>query len=94
MLNGQNNCTICIGTDSLASNWGLSILDELKSIQKSYPQISLAELITWSTLNGAAFLGIENSFGSIEKGKKPGLNLISNCDGMKLDEVSSVLKLI
>ena len=90
----KNKCTICIGTDSLASNWGLSILDELKSIQKSYPQISLPELITWSTLNGAAFLGIEKAIGSLEIGKKPGLNLISNCDGMKLDKVSIVLKLI
>ncbi len=90
----KNNCTICIGTDSLASNWGLSILDELKSIQKLYPQIHLSELITWSTLNGAAFLGIENEIGSIEVGKKPGLNLISNLDGLKLNDVSNVLKLV
>jgi len=73
----KNNCNIALGTDSYASNWSLSIWDEIKSIQKHFPQIELEEILEWSTLNGAKFLGIENSFGTIEKNKKPGLNLIS-----------------
>ncbi len=72
----QNNCTITLGTDSYASNWSLSIWDEIKAIQKHFPKIELQEILKWSTLNGAKFLGIENTLGSIEKNKKPGLNLI------------------
>ncbi len=83
----ENNCSITLGTDSYASNWSLSILDEIKSIQKNFPQIELDEILKWSTLNGARFLGMENIFGSIEKNKKPGLNLISR----DLKSVSKIL---
>jgi len=73
----QNNCNITLGTDSYASNWSLSIWDEIKALQKQFPIIELSTLLQWATLNGAKFLGIEKTFGSIEKNKKPGLNLIS-----------------
>lgn len=71
------NAKITIGTDSLASNHALSILDELITIQKAFPQISFETLLQWGTLNGAEFLGIDHEFGSFEKGKKPGINLIT-----------------
>ena len=74
----NEKCTI--GTDSLASNWSLSVLDELKTITKNSPQIPLETLIKWATFNGAEFLGITNQFGSIEKEKKPGINLIEQVD--------------
>ncbi len=85
-----------IGTDSLASNYSLSILDEMKTIQKNYPEIEFAELLQWATINGAEFLGIDNFFGSIEQGKKCGLNLIANLDTEKLsiNEKTSVQKII
>ncbi|HWY38164.1 MAG TPA: amidohydrolase family protein [Bacteroidia bacterium] len=73
----QNNCSITLGTDSYASNWSLGILDEIRSLKKHFPELSLEELLKWSTLNGAKFLGMEEKFGSIEKNKEPGLNLIS-----------------
>jgi aminodeoxyfutalosine deaminase len=73
----KNNCNITLGTDSYASNWNLNMLDEINTLQKQFPGIAFEEFLKWSTLNGAKFLGIENTFGSIEKNKKPGLNLIS-----------------
>ncbi|MDB5205539.1 MAG: amidohydrolase family protein [Flavisolibacter sp.] len=73
----KNNCTIVLGTDSLASNWGLNILDELRTIQKYFSQISLQEMLGWATINGAKALGMEKQLGSFEKGKKPGVVLIS-----------------
>lgn len=82
-------CTI--GTDSLASNHSLSILDELKVITHNNPKIPLQTLLTWATLNGAKFLGFDKELGSIEKGKKPGLNLICGTNpkyGMNPDTVS------
>ena len=68
---------ICLGTDSLASNHSLSILSEINTIRTAYPQIPLAELLQWATLNGAAFLGIEEQFGAFKIGSKPGINLIA-----------------
>lgn len=73
----NEKCTI--GTDSLASNWSLSILDELKTISQKNPNIPLETLIKWATINGAQFLGFDD-LGSIVKGKLPGLNLIENVD--------------
>ncbi len=71
---------ITIGTDSLASNSRLSILEEIKTIQKHFPEITTPKLIRWATYNGAEFLGITNQFGSFAKGTLPGVNLIKCSD--------------
>lgn len=68
----------CIGTDSYASNTELSILSELKAIINKFPEISFEKLIESACLNGAKALKIEDKFGSIELGKSPGINLITN----------------
>lgn len=85
---------ILLGTDSLASNDKLSILSELKTLGKHFPSIPLTTTIKWATLNGAKFLGIDHYFGSIERGKRPGLNLITDTQGVKLSSLSKVQKLI
>lgn len=87
---------MCIGTDSFASNKSLSILEEIKTIQKNFPAISLTELIKWSTFSGAEFLGLHRQYGSFEKGKKPGVNLISNVnmENFYLEQDSYVIPLI
>ena len=72
----KHNAKIIVGTDSLASNWSLNILDELKTIQKYNPSIPLAEMLTWATLNGALALQMDKHLGSFETGKKPGVVLI------------------
>ena len=78
LRNQQINITI--GTDSLASNWGLSILDELKKIRHHFSSVPISELLQWATINGAKALQMENMLGSFEKGKKPGVVLI---EGLK-----------
>lgn len=70
-LLADNNCDIVIGTDSLASNHQLSILEELKTISKHFPEIKLETLLQWATLNGAKALQMDKTLGSFEKGKKP-----------------------
>lgn len=82
----KNNCCITLGTDSYASNRSLSILDEIRAIQKHFPALQLEELLRWATINGAKFLGIEKMMGSLKAGKKPGINLLSR-------DLSSVTKL-
>lgn len=71
----QGNLKITLGTDSLASNHQLNILSEMKTLQE-HKQVDFEKLLQWATLNGAEFLEVDQQFGTIEKGKKPGLNLI------------------
>ncbi len=85
---------ITVGTDSLASNDKLCILSELKVIKEYFPDLSFSQTIRWATFNGAEFLGIDKRFGSIEKGKTPGLNLIENVKGTELTSTSTIKKLI
>ena len=73
---------IVIGTDSYASNWSLNILDELKTIQQYHPQIPLTEMLSWATINGAEALQMDKHLGSFEKGKQPGVVLITGVNAV------------
>ena len=83
-----------IGTDSLTSNWQLSVLEEMKTISRYQSYVPFETLLRWATLNGAQALGFEKDLGSLEVGKTPGLNLISVGEDQKLDQHSSVNRLI
>jgi cytosine/adenosine deaminase-related metal-dependent hydrolase len=89
----QKKAQITIGTDSLASNNGLSILAELKTIANSFPKIPTAILLQWATENGAKFLKMDDKFGTISAGKTPGINLIL-CKNGNLATASGVQKLL
>lgn len=56
-----------IGTDSLASNDTLSMLDELRCAAQFFPDIDKEKLIEMATINGAACLNL--NCGAIEKGR-------------------------
>lgn len=71
---------ICVGTDSLASNHQLSILDDLKLIQSKHPSVKTSELLKIATINGAKALELENEKGSFRKGKLPGVILLKNLE--------------
>jgi cytosine/adenosine deaminase-related metal-dependent hydrolase len=89
----KNGCRIVIGTDSLASNNSLDILDELKTISANFPAIQLAELLQWATLNGAKALQLQDQLGSFEKGKKPGVILIAGLENNNLTAQSTTKNL-
>lgn len=72
------DCSIVLGTDSLASNDQLSIWEEIKTIRKSFPVIELDEMLTWATSNAAKALQMDSLLGSFEKGKKPGVIGLAN----------------
>lgn len=84
----KSNCFLIVGTDSLASNSQLSILEELKTLQTHFPSISTAELLKWATSNGAAALRLEQQYGSFQKGKQPG---IVNISGGKYDQLGGTI---
>jgi cytosine/adenosine deaminase-related metal-dependent hydrolase len=68
----ESGAKMTIGTDSLSSNWQLSVWEEVKTIKKYNHFIPLEKLLKWATLNGANALGFKE-LGSFEKGKSPGL---------------------
>jgi cytosine/adenosine deaminase-related metal-dependent hydrolase len=72
----QEGVKITLGTDSLASNDELSIFSEMMTLQDSFA-VAVGELLKWATLNGAEYLGIDDRFGSLEIGKRPGINLLT-----------------
>lgn len=85
---------VCLGTDSLASNHQLSILDEMKVINNTYT-IDFETLLKWATINGAKALGFDSVIGSIEPGKTPGLNLLEGLtDELSFNNHVTVKKLI
>lgn len=92
----EERCEIVIGTDSLASNTKLSIIEELKTLQLNFPSLKVEDLISWATINGARALGEEDRFGVVKPGKKPGLLLLQNVDliNMKLLPDSYVTRLV
>ena len=65
-----------IGTDSLTSNWQLSILEEMKTIARYQSYVPFETLLQWATLNGAQALGFDDTLGSVGIGKTPGLVLL------------------
>lgn len=85
---------ITLGTDSLASNTGLSILSEMATIQQHFPQIGIEQLIKWATINGAEFLEIDKKYGTLMPGKTPGVNLITGLDNLKITPETQVRRLI
>ena len=92
----KNELKICLGTDSLSSNRKLSILDEMKTIQNFFPLIPLGEIVSWATRNGAEALEMDDWAGTIEPGKRPGINLITGIDLKQLQLLpnSKVKKLL
>ncbi|HUR31557.1 MAG TPA: amidohydrolase family protein, partial [Saprospiraceae bacterium] len=85
----EADARMTIGTDSLTSNWQLSVLEEIKTIAKYQSIIPFDMLLQWATWNGAKALGKDDLFGSLEKGKSPGLlNLKFDPDNQNLFESS------
>lgn len=82
---------VCIGTDSLASNDRLDVLDELRVLQAEVPGLRLEQLLFFATRNGAEALGIDWIAGGFRSGLRPGiLNLtdVSSADSLKHAKVS------
>jgi len=80
IIKNRKDLSICLGTDSLASNNSLCLWDEVKMLSLEFPELSLQELIEMSSINGAKALNIENNYGSFTKGKNPGVVLLEGID--------------
>jgi len=87
---------VTLGTDSLASNHQLSILSEMRVLQENLtgPGIVFDDLLLWATLNGAEFLGLADTLGSLAPGKKPGIVLLEGMDGEQINLQTTLKRLI
>ncbi len=90
----ENNARLTIGTDSLTSNWQLSIVEEMKTIARYQSYVPFETILRWATLNGAEALGFDADLGSLEVGKTPGLNLLNLEEDWKLKAETKVEKVI
>jgi len=90
----ETNAQVCIGTDSLTSNWQLNILEEMKTILKYQSYLDFETVLQWATINGASALGFSDVLGSIEVGKTPGLVLIENTENGNLTNGSKSKKIV
>jgi cytosine/adenosine deaminase-related metal-dependent hydrolase len=85
---------LCLGTDSLAGNYYLNPLYEMRMMQKHGRLNDLEFLLRMATQNGANALGISSVYGSFEKGKKPGLLLLEGLEGDLLTPKSRVKRVV
>ncbi len=89
----DTDAQVCIGTDSLTSNWQLNILEEMKTILKYQSYLDFERVLQWATINGARALGFDKEQGSIEVGKTPGLVCIQHMENGKLTDKSVSVRL-
>jgi len=90
--NGVTN--MVLGTDSLASNHQLSIVEEMKTLQKYFPTLALQTLLQWATINGAKALQMDDNLGSFEKRKRPGIIFIEGMEQNALTTNSAVRRIL
>jgi cytosine/adenosine deaminase-related metal-dependent hydrolase len=90
----DTNAKVTIGTDSLTSNWQLSVLEEMKTIARFQSYVPFTTILRWATINGAEALGFEDNLGSIEVGKRPGLLLLNLGEDEKLRADTVVKRVI
>ena len=59
---------VALGTDSLASNDSLSVLDEMRFLFGSRKDLKAVEIFRMATLNGATALGFGSALGRLRRG--------------------------
>lgn len=85
---------IVLGTDSLASNDQLNILEEIKTLQENFPGLELTTLLKWATVNGARALQMDKVLGSFEKEKQPGVILLESTDGLRVTKKTAARRIL
>lgn len=97
----ERGVNVALGTDSMVSNWSLSMLDELRYVRKNYPTIK-PEAVLKMAFSGARPLGLENEIGTLAEGRRADVVALGNLpDGNGLhihdvfqDEVENIFTMV
>ena len=98
---------VAVGTDSLTSTPDLNMFSELAAMRAMAPTVPASRLLDSATRQGAAALGFEADYGSIESGKRgrllavaPGIHFAEAADveeyllsGIQPDQISWIERL-
>lgn len=60
--------SVCLGTDSLASNSSLNLFDEMRALRRTHPHVPAAELVDMVTRRPAKAIGLGGKLGEIAPG--------------------------
>ena len=82
---------VALGTDSLASNNTLSILDEMRFLHSRFPEFPVETIIRMGTMHGAKALGLLDKIGTLEVGKEADLIAIA-LTGASQDPIENILQ--
>jgi len=61
---------VALGTDSLASNDSLGMLEEVKLVRRRFPDVSAEAIFDAGTISGAQGLRVTDDYGTLKPGKK------------------------
>src|SRR5262249_6157434 len=60
--------SVCLGTDSLASNSTLNLFDEMRTVRRTHPHVPVEELVDMVTRRPAKAIGLGGKLGEITPG--------------------------
>ncbi len=72
----NQNVNVALGTDSLASNDSLSILDEMKYLYNEENGVDPQDIFSMGTIGGATVLGLAERIGKLEPGFNADITVI------------------
>jgi len=67
---------VALGTDSLASNDSLCVLDEMKLVRGLYPDLPAQVVFRLGTSYGARMLRVSEQYGTLEPGRRASFNVV------------------
>jgi cytosine/adenosine deaminase-related metal-dependent hydrolase len=67
---------VALGTDSLASNPDLSVLEEARWLAARHPEVAPTTFLDMLTLHGAKAMGLEDHYGTLESGKSATMTVL------------------
>ncbi len=83
---------VCVGTDSLASNPSLSVLDELRYLARLHQDVEARTLLEMGTIRGARALGLDGDVGSLTPRKWADITVVPLSPNGPGDPVENVLR--
>ncbi len=84
----RHGVNIALGSDSLASNDDISMLNEMRVLARENTWLNFDEIIRIATMGGAKALGLEEQIGSLTPGKQADIIAIAAPPGLSKENLS------